>query len=349
MIITFIGLTITSSWGNGHATTFRGLLCELASLGLEVHFLEHNMPYYEKERDLPPEQPYKVHLYNSLEDLTIDYQNLVGASDFVIVGSYVQHGPAVIDWVMVTAPNVTAFYDIDTPVTLDKLRNGDDTYIRPDQVSKFDMYLSFSGGKALDILMEEYNAQKALPLYCSANPETYCPLEEEKQWLAGYLGTYSEDRQTNLNNLLLAPAELMPASEFVIAGPGFPEMDSWPKNVEWIPHLAPDQHAKFYNRQVVTINVTRKAMRDLGYSPSVRLFEAAACGIPIISDEWEGLSSFFEIDKEIFICNTTLEVMHLLENITPDELVKVGTAARQRVLREHTAAHRAKQLIAYYK
>jgi len=349
MKIVFIGLTISSSWGNGHATTYRALLEELVNIGHDVYFLEHDMPYYAKERDFSSGQPYSLIFYSSVEDLQSSYYKLVSEADLVIVGSYVHQGPQVIDWVLDTATNSCAFYDIDTPVTLDKLENGDYEYLRPDQISEFDFYLSFSGGKALQILENEYQAKKALPLYCAVNPAIYRPLDSQKKWLAGYLGTYSEDRQRNLELLLIKTAEILENNEFVIAGPGFPDADEWPENIEWIDHLSPEFHIKFYNSQVCTINVTRKAMRNLGHSPSIRLFEAAACGIPIISDEWEGLSDFFEPEKEIFICNTTLQVIQLLESLSVEELLKVGEAARERVLKEHTAAHRANQLVHYYK
>jgi spore maturation protein CgeB len=347
MKITFIGLTISSSWGNGHATTYRGLLKELALLGHSVTFLEHDKPYYATERDLAPGQPYTLILYSSVEELKKNHERLVKESDAVIVGSYVPQGPEVIDWVFRMALGVKAFYDIDTPVTLDKLANRDYEYIHPDQIQYFDMYLSFSGGRALEILKSKYSAKKALPLYCSVDHEIYSPLEEEKKWLAGYLGTYSEDRQQNLEMLLIEPAESLGSESFVIAGPGFPKIEEWPHNIEWINHLSPEMHAQFYNRQVVTINVTRKAMRDLGYSPSVRLFEAAACGIPIISDDWEGLTSLFEEGKEIFICRSSNEVIELLQSTSRDEFAKIGIAARQKILNAHTATHRAKELLQY--
>ena len=347
MKITFIGLTISSSWGNGHATTYRGLLEELVKLGHEVYFLEHDMPYYKLERDFTGDQPYQLHLYSSLDELKSHHHSLVRDSDLVIVGSYVHQGPVVIDWVLETATNIKAFYDIDTPVTLEKLQQGDFEYLRSDQISKFDFYLSFSGGRALTILEHNYDAKKALPLYCSVDPEIYRPLSQKKQWLGGYLGTYSADRQANLDFLLINPAKIMSSESFVIAGPGFPEREQWPENIQWISHLSPDQHAEFYSRQTFTVNVTRKAMRDLGHSPSIRLFEAAACGIPVISDYWEGLSSFFEIGKEILVCESTLQVVQLLKLLSAEDLAEIGLAARRRVLKEHCSSHRATQLVQY--
>jgi spore maturation protein CgeB len=348
MKIVFIGLTISSSWGNGHATTYRALLNELAGLGHEVYFLEHDKPYYARARDLLSGHNYTLCLYKSIEELNHNYYELVKTCDLLVIGSYVSQGTEVIDWALANVKNACAFYDIDTPVTLAKMANKDYEYLHPTQIAGFDFYLSFSGGKALDILREKYKAKRALPLYCSVDPSVYQPLNIPKEWLLGYLGTYSDDRQDNLDMLLLKPAEqLLGTHSFAVAGPGFTTADSWMDNVDYIDHLPPDRHVWFYNRQVATVNVTRKAMRDLGHSPSIRLFEAASCGIPIISDWWEGLSDFFEIGKEIFVCNSTQEVLQLLESMTEEEFQRVGHAARQRVIRDHTASHRAVQLMSY--
>jgi spore maturation protein CgeB len=347
MKIVFIGLTISSSWGNGHATTYRALLCELVKLGHDVHFLEHEKPYYAKERDISSCHHFSLCFYNSIEELNSNYHQLVRTCDFLVIGSNVCQGADVIDWALSTAQNGCAFYDIDTPVTLAKLANEDYEYLRTDQIAAFDFYLSFSGGKALEVLQERHGAKEALPLYCSVNPEVYRPLDLPKEWLLGYLGTYSEDRQENLGMLLLKPAEKLESHSFAVAGTGFPAKDSWSENVNYIDHLPPDRHTWFYNSQVATVNVTRKAMRDLGYSPSIRLFEAAACGIPIISDQWEGLSDFFEIGKEIFVCNSTGELIQLLDSMNEQEFKAVGQAARQRVINQHTASHRAAQFMSY--
>nr|MBI1230339.1 glycosyltransferase [Cytophagales bacterium] len=348
MKIVFIGLTISSSWGNGHATTYRALLEELYNLGHEVHFLEHDKPYYANARDISEGLSYSLCFYSSIDELDANYRQLIKNCDLLVVGSYVSQGTEVIDWALATAQNSLAFYDIDTPVTLDKLAKSEYEYLRPDQIPAFDFYLSFSGGRALEILEETYKAKRALPLYCAVNPADYRPLNLPKEWLLGYLGTYSEDRQSNLNMLLLDVASRIDNKSFVVAGPGFPDRNLWSENVQTIEHLPPNRHVWFYNSQVATVNVTREAMRKLGHSPSIRLFEAAACGIPIFSDEWEGLSDFFEINKEIFVCNSTDEVIHLLNSVSAEELQRVGNAARRRILQEHTAAHRAQQLINYY-
>lgn len=348
MKIVFIGLTISSSWGNGHATTYRGLLGELGSMGHEVYFLEHDKPWYSNNRDFDQSEDYQLEFYSSREELEKKFESHVRSAHFIIVGSYVPEGVEVAHWVLSTAEGVTAFYDIDTPITLQKLDEGKEEYINKSLISRFDLYLSFSGGEVLQLLEKTYGAQNARPLFCSVDPTIYYPMELEQKWSLGYLGTYSDDRQPTVQELLIGTAIKMQEKKFVVAGPGYPEEVQWPENVERIDHLSPHLHREFYNRQRFTLNVTRQAMIHLGFSPSVRLFEAAACGVPIISDYWKGLTDLFEEGKEIFIARSREEMLAILQNTTEVERRKVGEAARQKVMNQHTAAHRALELISYY-
>jgi spore maturation protein CgeB len=348
MKIVFIGLTVSSSWGNGHATTYRGLIKELCYLKHEVTFLEHDKPWYKNNRDLSTSSDFNLYFYPSVDNLKQHYAKVVQEADLVIVGSYVPEGVNVIRWVFQEVKGVVAFYDIDTPVTLEKLDGGDFEYLSKELIPNFDLYLSFSGGEVLTLLEEKYKAKKAKALFCSVDPSLYFPMNIEKEWKMGYLGTYSLDRQEKLNQLLIDPALLLENHRFVVAGSGYPEDILWPKNVERILHLSPEYHCKFYNQQEFTLNVTRSAMVNLGYSPSVRLFEAAACGAPIISDDWKGLTDILEENKEILIARSTLEMKSLLEEIGEEERFEIGRAARTRILENHTAAHRAKELLDYY-
>lgn len=348
MKIVFIGLTISSSWGNGHATTYRGLLKELGSMGHDVFFLEHDKPWYSNNRDLDLPKEYQLKFYTTVDELKAEFESLVQSAQLVIVGSYVPEGVDVSQWVLNTANGVTAFYDIDTPVTLDKLDKGDEEYISKELISEFDLYLSFSGGEVLQLLEKKYRAKKAKALYCSVDPGIYYPMDLEKDYTLGYLGTYSDDRQPTVENFLIRPANLLRDEQFAVAGPGYPHEIHWPENVTRIEHLPPDLHREFYNRQNFTLNVTRQAMIQLGFSPSVRLFEAAACGVPIISDEWKGLTDLFEEGKEIFIARSTEDMLYILRNTSEEQRKKVGEAARKKIMNSHTAARRALELITYY-
>jgi spore maturation protein CgeB len=346
--IVILGLTITSSWGNGHAVTFRGLVRGLSALGHDVLFLERDQPWYAENRDLP-EPPYgRTRLYRSLRELRERFAGAVRRADLVVVGSFVPEGIAVGEWVTAIAGGVTAFYDIDTPVTLARLARGDADYVSPALVPRYSMYLSFTGGPTLARIESRYGAAHAWPLYCSCDDSVYRPEPSApRRWDLGFLGTYSADRQPMLDELLLEPARRRPRLGFVVAGPQFPGSIAWPGNVRRITHLAPADHRRFYAAQRLTLNVTRADMVRAGWSPSVRLFEAAACGVPVVSDAWEGLGSVFEIGREILVARRAADVLAILEDLPEHERAEIGRRACERVLAEHTAAHRAAELEAY--
>lgn len=344
MDIVFIGLSITSSWGNGHATTYRGLLRELARQGHRVTFLERDVPWYAMHRDLP-EPPYgKTMLYASLDDLQMRFASLVRGADAVVVGSYVPEGRAVGDWVRQTACGTTAFYDIDTPVTLAKLESGEHDYLAPYQIAGYDLYLSFTGGPTLDRLRDSYGARCARAFYCAFDPEAYFPAKSPTRWDLGYLGTYSADRQPRVESLLLEPARRWRGGRFAVAGPMYPAAIAWPANVTRTDHVPPAHHRAFYNGQRFTLNVTRDDMIRAGWSPSVRLFEAAACGTAILSDVWEGIESLFEPGSEIVLVRDTDDVLNVLRHMPESDRLALGRRARERVMEGHTAAHRAREL-----
>lgn len=347
MRIVILGLSITSSWGNGHATTYRGLVRELAARGHDVLFLERDVPWYAAHRDLPRPPFCATRLYARLDELREQYAEDVREADCVIVGSYVPEGVAVGEWATRTARGVTAFYDIDTPVTMAKLERGDYEYLSPELIARYDLYLSFTGGPLLRRIEARYGSPAALPLYCSVDPALYFPEEAEVRWDLGYMGTYSEDRQPPLERLMLQAAEAWPEGRFVVAGPQYPGAIRFPRNLERIEHLPPSVHRAFYNAQRFTLNITRADMIRAGYSPSVRLFEAAACGVPIVSDWWEGLDALFAPERQILIARSAEDTLRFLRDIPENARRALGERARTRVLAEHTAARRAAELESY--
>ena len=344
MNITIFGLSITSSWGNGHATTYRSLVRALAARGHDVLFLERDAPWYAENRDLPAPPYCRTRLYRDVQDVERRFTEEIRCADLVIVGSYVPDGARVADIVFRTAAGVTAFYDIDTPVTLARLDAGID-YLEPAQVARYDLYLSFTGGPTLDVLRERYGARHPRALYCSVDPEQYRPdAGESLAFDLGYLGTYSADRQPVLDRLMLQAARRWPAGRFAVVGPQYPAEVAWPANVQRTEHLAPNLHRRFYTQQRFTLNVTRRDMVAAGHSPSVRLFEAAACGTPIISDEWKGLGRFFTPGAEILLSANARQTLAYLQDIPEKDRLEIGRRARARVLAAHTSAHRAGEL-----
>jgi spore maturation protein CgeB len=345
--IVIIGLSVTSSWGNGHATTWRSLIKALVRRGHSVTFLERDVAWYRSHRDLSKPEGWTAELYQTLPELPQRFGALIQAANLVIVGSYVPDGIAIADWVTAQAEGITAFYDIDTPVTLARLDRGLE-YISAAMIPRFDLYLSFAGGPVPGMIEDNWGSPLAGALYCSADPEFYRPQPVRQRWSLGYLGTYSDDRQPSLERLLLAPAGVLADHQFVVAGSSYPDHVKWPQNVERIEHLPQHEHPKFYSAQRFTLNVTRADMRELGFSPSVRLFEAAACGTPLISDRWPGIETIFEPMREILVASDTREVAQILEHLPEDRRLSIAEQARRRILAEHTPDHRAGQLEAYY-
>ena len=347
MSVVVLGLSITSSWGNGHATNYRSLVRALEARGHQVLFLERDVPWYAANRDLP-QPPYgRTELYASLAELQSRFSGAVAGADLVVVGSYVPEGVAVGRWVTDTARGVTAFYDIDTPVTMAALDAGTCEYLDCALVAAYDIYLSFTGGPTLGLIEQRYGATRALAFHCMVDPEAYTPLALPYRWDLGYLGTYSDDRQPVVDELLVEPARRRPDLRFVVAGPQYPATIDWPDNVERIEHLDPTEHPRFYASQRFTLNVTRADMVRAGWSPSVRLFEAAACGVPVVSDGWQGLDTFFRPGREIVVAEGADDVLGALDGLDGGERDRMGQAARRRVLAEHTAAHRASALEGY--
>jgi spore maturation protein CgeB len=340
MRIVFLGLSITSSWGNGHATNYRALCGALRGRGHDVVFLERDMPWYAASRDYL--SPF-VRLYNSFDELRLQHGEDVRGAELVVLGSFVPEGVAVGEWVIETACGAVAFWDIDTPVTAAKLAAGEHDYLTPDLVGRFDLYLSFTGGP----LLEQMGARRPRAFYCMVDGEAYTPLEADRRYALGYLGTYSADRQETLERLFVEPALRLPARRFVVGGPQYPDSVSWPPNVDHVDHVAPPEHPAFYAQQRLTLNVTRRAMVEAGWSPSVRLFEAAACGVPIVSDRWPGLNAFFVPGEEILVADTADDAILFVRETDDAELAAIGRRARTRVLADHTAARRAQQLEAY--
>ena len=338
-----LGLSLSSSWGNGHATTYRALLKAFAARGHRVSFLERDVPWYGGDhRDLAAPDFCELVFYRDVEDLRRHAPTL-RAADAVLVGSYVPDGVTVGAWAQATACGPVVFYDIDTPVTLAALEAGGAEYLSAALIPGYDVYLSFTGGPTLERLERRWGSPAARALYCSVDADAYSPLAVEPRWDLSYLGTYSPDRQPVLERLLLEPARRAPHLRFAVAGPQYPDDIAWPANVERLQHVPPAGHPAFYAASRFTLNVTRADMVQAGWSPSVRLFEAAACGAPLISDVWQGLDSLFTPGAEIVLADGTDAVLLALNMPEPARRA-IADAARARILAAHSSAHRAAAL-----
>jgi spore maturation protein CgeB len=348
MKLVVFGLSLSSAWGNGHATTYRALLRAFRERGHEVTFYEWDAPWYRgAHRDLPDPAFARLVLYPSWQKVRARALAEAREADAVLIGSYVHHGSRIIDELAGAGIEALFFYDIDTPVTIANLRASGTDYLRADQVPLFARYLSFTGGPFLhEVVEDEFGARDARPLYCSVDPASYrrTPPDPEFEVDLGYMGTYAPDRQPVLESFLNAAARRLPEHSFLVAGPQYPADIRWAENVRLVPHLPPDRHAAFYSSARWQLNATRADMVAAGWSPSVRLFEAGAVGAAVISDYWAGIGELFEPGSEILLPSSTDEVVEILTSTHDDDRRAIGTAFRARVLRDHTCEHRAAEL-----
>ena len=282
--IVIIGLSITSSWGNGHATTYRGLVRELTRRGHDVLFLEHDKPWYAANRDLPTPPFGRTRAVSTAATSCRSASPTRCAMPIWSSSARTcREGVEVGEWVTRSRSGVTAFYDIDTPVTLAKLERGDREYLsrRTDpqgttSTSRSPAVRRSSGSSGT------FGSPRARAAVLFGRSELYYPqtATEPRQWDLGYLGTYSADRQPPLRAAAARRRGRRPQRQFVVAGPQYPASIALAgERAAHRASVAPAQHRAFYNSQRFTLNLTRADMVQAGYSPSVRLFEAAACGV----------------------------------------------------------------------
>ena len=347
MRIVFYGLTITSSWGNGHATTYRSLIKALAKRGHSVHFVEKNVEWYRDNRDLPKPEFCTVQLYEKWDESVGALVDASKDADAIVIGSYFNDANALSAELFTVLSAPLLFYDIDTPITIAQLREqGRTEYIDSQTIPQYAAYLSFSGGPVLKELEQRFGSPWAVPFYCSVDPELYRPTRCRNEFRCdmSYLGTFAADRQAKLMQLLGGAASLLPERRFIVAGPQYPTGIAWGSHVDRMIHVSPPDHSAFYCSSRFTLNLTRKEMVAAGYSPSVRLFEASACGATIMSDSWCGMEDFLTPGEEVLLPSDEYEVASILAGMSDRERNRIGQRARERILAEHTSEHRAQEL-----
>jgi spore maturation protein CgeB len=346
MQLVIFGLTVSSSWANGHATLWRGLINALAAQGHGITFFERDVSYYANHRDLNSGENFTLQLYSTWEAVAREAQRAVNHADAAIVTSYCPDARTASDLIL-QSDSIKVFYDLDTAVTLEQLkRQGNVSYVPTSGLSGFDLVLSYVGGRALEELRQQLGAKRVAPLYGSVDPGLHRPVARSQHYDSdlSYLGTYAPDRQQTLEELFIQPAQRLPQRRFLLGGSQYPEDFPWTDNVWFVRHVPPAEHPAFYSSSRATLNVTRAAMASYGFCPSGRLFEAAACQTPIVSDQWEGLDQFFEPGRELVIANSSFDVIEALSR-SDEDLLRIGRAAQERVLAEHTACHRSCELL----
>ena len=344
--ITVFGLTISSSWGNGHATPYRAIFRALHGMGHEVHFFEKDVPYYSSRRDLESCDYCNLVLYPEWEQVRDRALETAHESDVVMTASYLPEGQHISDEILALSRPLRVFYDLDTPITLANLENGGVEYVRTDQLGEFDLVLSFTGGRSLEQLEQKYKVRMARPLYGCVDPQVYMRVEPDPEFVCdlSYMGTFAPDRQAKVDELFLEPSRRHPEKQFVLAGSLYPWEWQWGANVRKTDHVPPQAHSSFYSSSHLTLNITREEMARNGWCPSGRFFEAASCGTPLITDWWEGLDAFFDPWSEICVVRTAEEVEATL-NLADEELRAMAERAREKTLDCHTGEIRARELL----
>lgn len=347
MNIVVFGLSISSAWGNGHATLLRGLFRALHAHGHNIHFFERDTPYYAANRDAPSLPFAELHLYSDWAQNLDSARKLLSTANVGMVTSYCPDGAAGSELVLSAGLARAVFYDLDTPVTLSRLEKGEAIpYLPRTGLNDFDLVLSYTGGAALDQLRDRLGARCVATLYGWVDAEAYYRVDASDKFAAdlSYLGTFSPDREEALEQLLIEPARRLRDRSFIVGGAMYPNTRDWPANIRHHEHVSPGEHRSFYSSSPVSLNVTRASMAAMGYCPSGRLFEAAACGTSVLSDWWLGLDTFFEPGEEILITSCTADTLSVLASDLA-LLERIGSRAKQRTLDCHTAEIRARRFI----
>ena len=346
MRLVVFGLTVTSSWGNGHATLWRGLIKALARRGWDVTFYERDVPYYRDTRDRDWLEGGEIRLYPNWSDVLTEARRTVAEADAAMVTSYCPDGGAAARLVADDSRGIKIFYDLDTPVTLAQMARGERVdYVPPEGLGGFDLVLSYTGGKALRELETRLGARRTAPLYGHVDPDVHRPGRPRPEFSSdlSYIGTYAQSRQRAVESFFVEPARQRLNLRFTIAGAQYPADFPWASNIHFVRHLPAEDHPDFYASSRLTLNVTRADMAAYGWCPSGRLFEAAACGAAIATDVWDGLEDFFTPGREVIPVRTSEDVLAALA-LEGDALQRMARQARERVLDEHTSAHRAAEL-----
>lgn len=341
------GLTVSSSWGNGHATLWRGLSSALGRAGHVLEFFERDEPWYASHRDLLALPGGALHLYDRFEAVRRRAEAAAATADVVLVTSYCPDALDATEVALSSRARLKAFYDLDTGVTLARLRAGEPVeWLGRRGLRDFDLVLSFTGGRTLSLLRSALGARRAAPLYGCVDPAVHRPAVGRPEYRGdvSWLGTFAPSRQAGLERLFLEPAARMPERTFVLAGSMYDGKFPWRENVRYVRHLEPALHPCFFCSSPLTVNVTRAEMAEVGHCPSPRLFEAAACGVPVLSDWFDGLDAFFEPGGEILVARSADEAADAIAS-PREELAWMARRARDRALAEHTADARARQLV----
>jgi spore maturation protein CgeB len=347
MKLCIFGHTISSSWDNRHASVWRGLCRSLARLGHRVVFFERDHPQLAAQRDVPSPEGCDLRIYRDWDEVRANAARELADSDAGLITTRCRDARAVTDLLLDAELAVAAFYDLEAPQTLARRRaNLPVEHIGDEGYAPYDLVLSSAGGAVPREMVEVLGARRVATLFEGVDPAVHQPDGPVAEFTAraSFLGAYSHDLHGILDRLFFEPSRRLSEVRFALGGGGVPDSLLLPTNLRRFGPIAPQLQASFYCSSRITVNVTPDEMARAGHCPSGRMFAAAGCGIPVLTDAWDGIEVFFEPGREIFVARSTEEAVEVL--CLPDqELARVGRAARDRAMSEHTAEARARRLV----
>lgn len=346
--IAFFGSSLVSAYWNGAATYYRGIIRALDQLGHKITFYEPNAYDRQKHRDIADPDWARVVVYETSDagevmralqsaryaDLLIKTSG-VGAFDELLE-------PAILE--MKSPHTLTAFWDVDAPATLDRVvTNPDDAFLS--LIPRYDLILTYGGGAPVVSAYELLGARACIPIYNALDPETHHQTQPDPRFSCdlALLANRLPDREARVEEFFLNVAARMPEKEFVLGGNGWGDK-SMPRNITYVHHVYTKDHNAFNSTPHAVLNVNRESMARYGFSPPTRIFEAAGAGACLITDDWEGIDMFLEPEREVLVARNGDDVAEHLRSLTPERAKQIGSAARKRILGQHTYAHRALEL-----
>jgi spore maturation protein CgeB len=345
--LAFYGSSLLSSWWNGAATYYRGLLRDLARRGYDITFYEPDAYERQQHRDMEPQPWARSVVYPATveglrgvlaearsADLVVKASG-VGVFDDELIAGIVEHA----------SPHaLKIFWDVDAAATLDEMRGDEDHPVRR-ALPSLDLVLTYGGGPPVIEAYEGFGAAACVPVYNALDPATHHPVEPDPRFAAdlSFLGNRLPDREARVEEFFLRAAAELPERSFLIGGNGW-ETKAMPGNVRHLGHVFTTEHNAFNCTPMAVLNVARDSMANVGFSPATRVFEAAGAAACLITDAWEGLDRFLTPDEEVLVARDGDDVAEHVRTLTPARARQIGDAALRRVLREHTYAHRGEQV-----
>jgi spore maturation protein CgeB len=345
--LAFYGSSLLSSWWNGAATYYRGLLRDLAGRGYEITFYEPDAYERQQHRDMEPQPWARSVVYPATGEGLRDVLEQARAADVVVKAS----GVGVFDDELIAGileharPGaLKIFWDVDAAATLDEMRRDEDHPVRR-ALSRLDLVLTYGGGPPVVEAYDGFGAARCVPIYNALDPVTHHPVEPNPRFAAdlSFLGNRLPDREARVEQFFLEPAAELPDRSFLIGGNGW-ETKAMPENVRHLGHVFTTEHNAFNCTPLAVLNIARDSMADIGFSPATRVFEAAGAAACLITDAWEGIELFLEPDREVLVARDGRDVAEHVRSLTPQRAGEIGAAALRRVLAEHTYAHRGAQV-----